>query len=134
VPGRTSLPMTPRLLAPGIALCALAADAGGLQGIAFWLVLAAVPAAAAAAYAGVGDAIAGDGKWLVGLGTTLALAMLVLGSAAREQAPVGGAVPALAVSSVVAALIFYALPGLAWLLEPLRSLRTARPTPRASRA
>lgn len=134
MPGRTSFTMAPRLFAPGIALCALAADAGGLRGLAFWLVLAAVPAAAAAAYVGLGDALAGDGKWLVGVGAALALAVLVLGSAVREQAPVGGAVPALAVSSVVAALVFYALPGLAWLLEPLRSLRTARPTPRASRA
>jgi hypothetical protein len=126
--------MGSRLLAPGIALSALLADAAGLHGIALWLVLLALPAAAAAAFAGLGDALAEDGPWLAGVTATLALALIVLGSAVREGAPRGGAVPALAISAVVAALVCYAVPGVAWLLQPLRAVRRARPTPRASRA
>jgi hypothetical protein len=38
------------------------------------------------------------------------------------------------VSTVVMALLCYALPAFAWVLEPLRPVRTARQTPRASRA
>lgn len=126
--------MRPRLLAPGIALCALVADLGGAHGLAFWLVLAAVPAAAWAAFADLGDALAEEARRLPAISGTLALVLLVLGSAVRESAAQGGAVPALAVSTVVAALVCYAVPGFVWLLEPLRSLRTAAPRPRASRA
>jgi hypothetical protein len=127
--------MGSRLLAPGIALAALLADATGIHGLAFWLVLLALPAAAASSFVGISDALAGHARLLPALTSSLALALLVVGSAVRESAPRGGHVPALAVSTIVLALICYALPGVAWLLaEPLRSLRTARPTPRASRA
>ncbi|HEY2074433.1 MAG TPA: hypothetical protein VGG88_12725 [Gaiellaceae bacterium] len=123
------------MLAPGIVLAAVAADLGGVHGLAFWLVLAAVPAAAASAFAGLGAALAGDGGWLRANTATIALVLLVTGSAVRESAPQGAAVPALAVSTLVIALLCYALPGIAWLLsEPLRSVRTAAPRPRASRA
>lgn len=125
--------MGSRLLAPGIALAALLADLAGVHGLAFWLVLAALPAAAAFAFVAISDALAGEGA-LGGITASVALVLLVLGSAVRENAPRGGHVPALAVSSVVMALLCYGLPGLLWVLEPLRSVRTARPTPRASRA
>jgi hypothetical protein len=125
--------MSSRLLAPGIAIAAVAADVAGVHGLAFWLVLAALPAAAAFAFVAISDALAGEGA-VRGLSASLALVLLVLGSAVRENAPQGGHVPALAVSSVVMALLCYGIPGLLWVLEPLRSVRTARPTPRASRA
>ena len=125
--------MSSRLLAPGIAIAVVAADATGMHGLAFWLVLAALPAAAAFAFVAISDALAGEGA-VRGLTASLALVLLVLGSTVRENAPRGGHVPALAVSSVVMALLCYGIPGLLWVLEPLRSVRTARPTPRASRA
>jgi hypothetical protein len=125
--------MGSRLLAPGIAFAALLADVAGVHGLAFWLGLAAVPAAAAFAFVAVSDALAGEGA-LGGITASLALVLLVLGSAARESAPRGGAVPALAVSAIVMALLCYGVPALLWVLEPLRSVRAARPTPRASRA
>ena len=118
--------MGSRLLAPGLAFGALLADAGGVHGLAFWLVLLALPAAAASAFVGVSDALAGMGT-LRGVTAALALVLLVLGSAAREGAPRGASVPALAVSSVVLALACYGIPALVWLLEPLRPVRTARP-------
>ena len=125
--------MGSRLLAPGRALAALLADVAGVHGLAFWLVLATLPAAAAFAFVALSDALAGEGA-LGGITASVALVLLVLGSAVRENAPRGGHVPALAVSSIVMALLCYGIPGLLWVLEPLRSVRTARPTPRASRA
>jgi hypothetical protein len=119
--------MASRLLPPSLALCALLADAAGIHGLAYWLLLLALPAAAAVAFVGVSDALAGDGSmrgWTAGI----ALVLIVLGCAVREAAPRGSGVPALAVSAVVAALLLYALPGFAWLLEPLRPHPRARTT------
>ena len=113
-------PMGSRLLPLSFALGALLADAAGAHRVAFYLVLLAVPGAAAAAFVGAGDALEGRHAWLRGMSTTIALALLVLGSAVRENAPHGAAVPTLAISAVVAAVIAYAIPALAWMLEPLR--------------
>lgn len=121
--------MATRLLPPGIALGAVFADAAGLHAVALWLVLLALPAAAAVAFVGVSDALAGKG-WLSGTTATLALVLLVLGSAVREAAVQGAPVPTLAVTAVVGALVLYAVPVLAWLLEPLR----LRPRSRATTA
>ena len=110
--------MGSRLLPLSLALGALLADAAGAHRIAFYLVLLAIPGAAAAAFIGAGDAFEGKGAWLRGISTTLALTLLVLGSAVRENAPHGAAVPSLAVSAVVAAIVVYGMPALAWVLEP----------------
>ena len=110
--------MGSRLLPLSLALGALLADAAGAHRIAFYLVLLAIPGAAAAAFIGAGDALEGNGAWLRGISTTLALTLLVLGSAVRENAPHGAAVPSLAVSAVVGAIVVYGIPALAWVLEP----------------
>lgn len=126
--------MRPGIAAPAVVLAALLSDAGGVHGLAYWLVLVSLPAAAAAAFVGLSDALEGLG-WLRGLSASFALVLLVLGSAVRETAPRGASVPTLALSAGVMALICYSLPALAWLFsEPLSSLRTAGPRPRASRA
>jgi hypothetical protein len=124
--------MGSRLLAPGIALGALLADAVGLHGIALWLVLLALPAAAAASFTGISDGLAGKGA-LAGVTASLALVLVVLGSAVREAAPRGGPVPTSAISAVVAALICYAIPLVAWVLQPLRLTRTPRAVANALR-
>ena len=59
--------------------------------------------------------------------TSLALALLVLGSAVRENAAVGAHVPALSVSAVVAAVLLYAFPALGWFLAPLAPRPSVRP-------
>jgi hypothetical protein len=112
--------MRSRLLAPGIALAALLADALGLHGVAAWLLLLSLPAAAATAFIAISDALEGRARWLGGNTAALALALLVLGSAVRENAARGASVPAFAVSAVVTALVIYAVPVLLWILEPLR--------------
>ena len=124
-----------RLLPLSLAVVALLADGVGAHRVAFYLVLLAIPGAAAAAFVAAGDALEGKGAWLRGISTTLALTLLVLGSAVRENAPRGTAVPALAVSAVVAAVLVYGLPALAWVLEPVlprprvRTAATARAEP-----
>jgi hypothetical protein len=118
--------MGSRLLPLSLAIGALFADATGLHDIAFYFVFLAVVGAAAAAFVGVGDLLEGSGGLLRAGTTGLALALLVLGSAVRANAKVGGHVPTLAVSAVVAAVLVYSLPLVGWLLEPLAP-KPARP-------
>src|SRR5438067_7130016 len=112
--------MSSRLVAPGLALAAILADASGAHGLASWLVLLALPAAAAAAFVDLSDVLGGEGRWLRASTSILALVLLVGGSAVREGAPRGASVPALAVSTIVMALICYAVPALMWILRPVR--------------
>jgi hypothetical protein len=121
--------MGSRLLPLSLALGALLADATGLHRLAYYLVLLAVIGAAAAAFVGVGDLLGGTGSLLRAATTGVALAFLVLGSAVRASATVGGHVPALAVSTVVAAVLAYSLPLLGWLFQPL----APRPASRRAR-
>ena len=81
--------------------------------------LLAVVCAAAAAFVGVGDLIAGKGSVLCAGTSGLALVLLVVGSSARAAAPVGGHVPTLAVSTLVLAAATYAVPLFSWVLAPL---------------
>ena len=113
--------MGSRLLPLSLALVALGSDAAGAHQIALYVVLLAVVGAAAAAFTGVGDALEGDGSWLGAALPCLALALLVLGSAVRSNGPAGGHLPALAVSTVVLAVLLYAAPVLGWLVQPLAS-------------
>ncbi len=122
--------MGSRSLPLALAAAAVAADVTGVHRLAFYLVLLAVPAAAAAAFVGVGDVLQGEPAWLRGVSTTLALLLLVAGSAVRESAAAGAGVPALAMSSAVAAVVVYTVPFVVWLLEPL----VPRPRPRYVRA
>ncbi len=113
-----------RLLPLALAFAALLADAGGLHGLASWLVLLALPCAAGAAFVGISDALERRGSWLRGGTASLSLLLLVLGSTVREQAARGAHVPTLAVTALVGAMIVYGVPGLVWVLEPLTRPRT----------
>lgn len=122
--------MGSRLLPLSFALGAVLADAAGAHRLGFWLVLLAIPAAAGAAFVGVGDVLEGKSAWLRGGSTVLALALLLLGSAVREGAPVGNGVPALAISAALGAALLYALPALFWVLDPLVPRQRVRTTVR----
>src|SRR5438067_2542415 len=61
---RTFHLMGSRLLPLSLALGAALADAGGVHRLGFWLLLLAVPAAAAAAFVGVGDVLEGKSAWI----------------------------------------------------------------------
>jgi hypothetical protein len=116
-----------RLLPLALATAALAAGAVGLGGLALWLGLLAVPAAAATAFVAVSDTLEGRPALLRAVTSGVALALVVLASAARENAPTGGAASPLATWALVLALLAYGIPLVAWVLEPVRVPQRARP-------
>jgi hypothetical protein len=116
-----------RLLPLALAAAALAAGVGGLQGLALWLGLLVVPTAAAAAFVAVSDALDGRPAILSAVTSGVALALVVLASATRENAPAGAATSPLATWALLIALLAYAIPLVAWVLEPVRVPRRTRP-------
>src|SRR5690348_11742664 len=102
-----------RRLLPGLlALAAAYADGRGSHGLAFYALLGAIPFAAVSALEAFGaflddreDAVAGVQALLWGL----ALALLVLSSAARSPASSAGTLPTLGWSALVAALVVFAV-------------------------
>ena len=94
--------------------------------LALWLGLATVPAAAAASFVAVSDALDGRPALLRAVTSGLALALLVLASAQRANAPTGAAASPLATWALVLALLAYAIPLVAWVLEPVRVPQKAR--------
>jgi hypothetical protein len=99
--------MARRALPALLALIAFAADLAGAHGVAFGLVLAAIPAAFVLALECYGDALearCGGVRPLLAAGGVV---LLVLSAALRSPAVVGG-VPRLAVSAVVLCLLLYA--------------------------
>ena len=117
--------MGSRLLPFLLVVAALLADGGSAHRAAYYLVLLAVPAAAAAAFVGVADVLEGKPALGRGITATLSLVLLVIGCAARAEAAVGAAVPAVAVSAAVAAVVVYAVPLVGWLFEPVKPRRHA---------
>jgi hypothetical protein len=115
-----------RLLPLLLATAALAAGAERLDGLALWLGLLAVPAAAAAAFIAVSDTLEGRPALLQSVTSGVALALVVLASAARENAPTGAAASPLATWALLIALLAYAVPFVAWVLEPVRVPQRAR--------
>jgi len=108
----TSSPVTPLTLA----LAAVAADGAGLHRVAFYLVLAAIPAAAGAALGAAADLVVGRPVLARTACTVAALVLLVMSSAVRANAAVGSALPPLALSALIGCLGAYALLGVVWLL------------------
>lgn len=104
--------MVARALPFVLALAVVGADAKGRHSLALALLLAAIPAAGAAALTAYGDALDGLCGGMRPLVAALALLLLVTSAALRSPAVVGG-VPALALSAAVAAAGLYALQGTA---------------------
>jgi hypothetical protein len=128
-----------RVLPIVLVLAAAVADASGLRTVATYLLVAAVPAAAAAALTVFGELVQRPGRSRgVGLARTeaalsaLALVAVVVAGAARGAAVEGAGVPPLAVSALVACIAAFALQACITLLtllpvdEPL-DLADARP-------
>jgi hypothetical protein len=108
-----------------LATAALAAGAGGLETLALWLGLLTVPAAAAAAFVAVSDVLEGRPSHLRAVTSSLALTLVVVGSAARANAPTGATASPIATWAVFLALLAYAVPLVVWVLEPVRVPRQA---------
>jgi hypothetical protein len=116
-----------RLLPLVLATAALAAGAAGLSGLALWLGLLMVPAAAAAAFVAISDTLEGRPALLSAVTSGVALLLVVVASAARENAPTGGAASPLATWGLLLALLAYGIPFVTWVLEPMRVPRRTRP-------
>jgi len=117
-----------RLLPLVLATAALAAGAVGFGGLALWLGLLAVPAAAAVAFVAVSDTLEGRPALLRATTSVVALVLVVVASAARENAPIGAGASPLATWGLLLALLLYGVPLVAWVLEPMRvPRRTRRP-------
>jgi hypothetical protein len=121
-----------RLLPLALATAALAAGVLGLGGLALWIGLLAVPVAAAAAFVAVSDLLEGKPALTCAVTSSLALGFIVLGCAVRSNAVAGTATPPLATAALLAALLAYAVPAVAWVLEPVKVTRT-RPERRRRR-
>jgi len=126
-PPRTFFAMGSRLLPLCLVLGATLADVAGAHHLAVWIVFAAVPCAAAAAFVAAGDVLEGRPAWVRAITTGGALVLLLVASAVRHGAPVGGAVPAFALSGVIGAAILYLVPLLLWILQPASSSTSGRP-------
>ena len=112
-------------ISAALILGAVAADGEHARTLAFYLVLAAIPAVAVTALSFFGDLVEGSadgeaGSVYVGL-SALALLLLLIGAAVRSNALAEGPVPALAVSSLVGALALLGLQLAVW-----TSLRLSR--------
>ena len=99
-----------RLLPLVLATAALAAGAAGLGGLALWLGLLTVPAAAAAAFVAVSDTLEGRPALLRAVTSGVALALVVVASAARQNAATGHASSPLATWGLLFALLAYGVP------------------------
>jgi hypothetical protein len=94
------------------------ADSTGARSLAFYLVVAAIPAVAISALSFFGDLAEGSadgeaGALYVGL-TGIALILLVIGAAVRANALRDAALPALGTSAVVGALALVGLQLTVW--------------------
>jgi hypothetical protein len=96
----------------------------GLGGLALWLGLLAVPAAATVAFVAVSDALEGQSARFLATTSSVALAFIVIGSAVRSNTVAGAAAPPFVTFALVAALLAYAVPAFAWVLEPVKVTRT----------
>ena len=119
--------MGSRLLPLVLATAALAAGATGLGGLALWLGLLAVPAAASSAFVAVSDTLEGRPALLRAVTSCLALALVVVASAARQNPAIGHASSPLATWGLLFALLAYAVPLVVWVVEPLRVPQRTRP-------
>jgi hypothetical protein len=114
-----------RLLPLVLATAALAAGTAGSGELALWLGLLTVPAAAGAAFVSISDTLEGRPALLGAVTGSVALALVVLASAARQNAPTEASTSPLATWSLVLALLAYGIPFVVWMLEPMRVPRRA---------
>ncbi len=112
--------MTRRWIPVALVLAAAAADGAGMHGVAFYALLAAVPAAAVAALEAFGDSLEDGGARLHALLWGVVVALTVTGAAVRAPRLSEGTVPAFGRSAVIACLAIFCIQALAGLVGELR--------------
>jgi hypothetical protein len=106
--------MLARVAAVALTLGAALADSGGAHHAAFYLLLGAVPAAAVAALASLGDLVDAGFPLRVSqvvqtLLSLLVTVLVVVTTAARSTSLLSGHVPQVAVSALIGCLVLYGL-------------------------
>jgi hypothetical protein len=101
-----------RVLTAGLVLTAALADATGSPQLAFYALLAAVPAAAACGLSVFGELLDERGQVLQGLVWAMVLTLVVVGAAARSPALPEGGVPTVGATALMACLALLSLEGL----------------------
>jgi hypothetical protein len=109
-----------RRIPVALVVAAAAADGAGAHGLAFYALLAAVPAAAVAALDAYGHALEDARSRVQAFLWAVVLALTVTGAAARAPVLAEGSVPALARTAVVACLAIFCLQAIAGLVAELR--------------
>ncbi len=134
--------MTRRELLPvALVLLALAADAAAAPTLAFYCLLAAVPAIVVAGLGALEESLEPGmlpHRRAVGLLHALALALVLVATAARAPLRAEGTVPRLAVSAVLACLVVFAVQALLCAAPTIRRAlvrvaRDERPEPETAR-
>jgi hypothetical protein len=101
-----------RVLTAALVLGAALADAVASPELAFYALLAAVPATAACGLSVFGELLEDRGQVLHGLVWALVLTLVVVGAAARSPALLEGGVPVLGATALMACLGLLSLEGL----------------------
>jgi hypothetical protein len=109
-----------RWIPVALVLAAAAADGAGAHGVAFYALLAAVPAAAVSALEAFGEALDEPRAQLQALLWGIVLALTVTAAAVRAPLLDQGTVPALGRSAVVACLGVFCFQALLGLVSELR--------------
>lgn len=123
--------MTMRLVSISFVLGAALADAAGEHGLAYYLLVGAVPVVAIAALSALGEVLDGTAPAphdrAVAALSALVLPCVLLGTAVRAPLLTDGPPPAIGVTAVVACLAVYAVQALlsATASVPRERLRTA---------
>ena len=101
-----------RVLTAVLVLTAALADATGSPQLAFYALLAAVPAAAACGLSVFGELLEDRGQVVQGLVWAMVLTLVVVGAAARSPALLEGGVPTVGATALMACLALLSLEGL----------------------
>jgi hypothetical protein len=112
--------MARRAIPVGLVIAAAAADGAGAHGLAFYALLLAVPAAAAAGLEAFGRILDGADEHLHALLWTIVLGLLIVGAAVRAPMVTEGTVPTLAHSALLACLVVFCVQAVASAVTELR--------------
>ena len=104
--------MALRVLTAALVLAAALADAAASPQLAFYALLAAVPAAAACGLSVFGELLEEDGRIVQALLWALVVTLVVIGAATRSPALLEGGVPTVGATALTACLALLSLEGL----------------------
>lgn len=109
-----------RVLTAALVLVAALADAAASPQLAFYALLAAVPAAAACGLSVFGELLEQDGRIVQAFVWALVLTLVVVGAATRAPALVEGGVPVVGGTALAACLALLSLEGVLAAVEEYR--------------